>query len=271
MAVPLHQRRWLPGGNAPGARLRLFCLPYAGGGHTIYSRWAALFPPEIGVCPMELPGRLSRLGDEPFREIGPLLDALARALGELRERPFALFGYSMGALLAFELARRLTGDGGRPPEHLLVAARPAPHLPPARLGWDDLPDGPFLEAVQGRYRRIPEPILADPELRAIIVRMMRADLSVVDSYRYLTGPPLLCPITAIGADADPLVPRSSLEAWSRHAGAGFEVHTLPGDHFFIEARPSELVGIVRRQLLQSPKNPRQGTPERPPLDPAGRP
>lgn len=243
------ENKWFPGQRGqPGARIRLFCFPYAGGSFTAFRGWQAELSSDIDVRAVELPGRISRLREEPFRALAPMLDALMRALAPHTEEPFAFFGYSMGALIAFELARRFARDRRRAPSHLFVAARPAPQLSTSTAVSSRLPDAELLDAIQRNYRPIPELALRDAGMRAGILSMMRADLAIMEGYSFQAAPPLRCPMTAFGATCDPLVDHEALAAWSEHTSGPFDVDVFPGDHFFLETQQSAMLRAVRSRL-----------------------
>ena len=125
-------RRWLAGlAPSPHAELRLFCLPYAGSGAVVYRDWPGVVPRHVQVCPVELPCRGTRFGEAAFTRLAPLVNALADALDGALDRPFALFGHSMGGLVAYELARTLRRRARPQPAHLLVSAAAAPGTAPA--------------------------------------------------------------------------------------------------------------------------------------------
>jgi surfactin synthase thioesterase subunit len=251
--------RWFPALQAVvGARIRLFCFPYAGGSYTAFHGWQRIVPPDIHVCPVELPGHISRLAEAPLRRMDALIDALLRALAPHLETPFAFFGHSMGALVAFELARRLQRDRCPPPIHLFVAGRPAPHLHGTRSRWAGLTDDEFLAELALYYRPVPEPVLRDPEMRRALLRMMRADFDLVESYACGDGAPLRIPLTAIGGTEDRTVSRDALVAWSRHTSTRFEALMLEGGHFFLESARSELVTMIGRRLAVNPPHREDG-------------
>ena len=133
----------------PDARLRLFCLPYAGGGASFYRPWIERLAPDVHVHPVQLPGREARLREHAFERIEPLIASLADVLGAHLDRPFALFGHSMGALIAFELARELRRRQAPVPVRLLVSGHPAPQLPRSESTRHALPE-PEADVVQQR-------------------------------------------------------------------------------------------------------------------------
>src|SRR5215475_13341394 len=132
----------------PNARLRLFCFPYAGGSGRVFQKWPGLFPESIEVCPIQYPGRGNRLRDQPFKRITLLAADIAEALVPLFDTPYVLFGYSMGATVAFELARHMRRSNRILPAHLFVAACRAPHFPFQDLKFYDFPEPEFIEELR---------------------------------------------------------------------------------------------------------------------------
>jgi medium-chain acyl-[acyl-carrier-protein] hydrolase len=250
MSLPEPIDRWLPrprrGGDQP---VRLFCLPYAGGGASIYRRWSEDFPPGIDVCPIHLPGRESRLMEPAFTDVAPLVASLAEALVPYLDRPFALFGHSMGGLIGFELTRHLARAGQPTPAHLFVSASRAPHLP--RRGDDihELSDAAFIDAVR-RMAGTPERVLQVPELVQLMLPGLRADFELVETYRYGAGEPLAGPISAFGGVGDDMVDRADLSSWAEQTSGPFALRMLPGNHFFLGdpvARPA-VIQVLAREL-----------------------
>ena len=234
------------------AKLRLFCFPYAGGEAQVYRRWTEVLPPEVEVCPVQLPGRGSRLYETPFVRVKPLLDVLASALLPYLDRPFALFGHSMGAILAFELARRLKAEHDLEPQHLFVSGRPAPGVPDPNPPTYSLPEPEFLDELR-RLNGTPPEVLEHPELMQLLIPLIRADFELVQTYSYEPGPALDCPISAFGGLQDAEIPQENMEAWHQHTRSYFLRRMLPGDHFFFKtAQPlflqllsSDLAGYLK--------------------------
>lgn len=242
------QNPWVATPRANGsARMRLFCLPHAGGGASTYYTWAGLMPSEIEVCAVQLPGRETRISEPLAGDLPALVDALAEGLLPLLDRPFALFGHSMGALLGFELARRWEAEG-RQPVRLFASAHRAPHLPDRDNPIAALDEPDFLQEIR-RLNGTPPEVLADDEMRALVLPVLRADFALVEAYSYREGEPLNAPITALGGLADDNVTRAELEAWQAQTRSGCVVRMFPGDHFYIQTARPLLLQIVARDLL----------------------
>jgi surfactin synthase thioesterase subunit len=213
------------------AALRLFCLPYAGGAAYIFREWQGSLPQDVEVRPIQVPGRGRRMGETPFRRLNELVEELAFALGPL-DKPFALFGHSMGALIQFELARYLERRGGPRPLQLFLAGRRAPHMPSTEPSTYELPDAEFLAEIE-RLNGTPREILTNPEALALHMPILRADFELVQTYSYLPGTPLRCAMTVYGGEDDTDVTNDCLAGWRQHTTGPFNLRMIPGDHFFV--------------------------------------
>lgn len=231
----------------PSARLRLFCFPYAGGGAPAFRGWGARLPDLVEVCAVQPPGRGSRIREEAFTRVGPLLDALEPALADYLDRPFAFFGHSMGAIVSYELAQRLRETGKTGPRHLFVSGRRAPHVPDPDPPTYDLPEPEFVEELR-RLNGTPTEVLAHPELMELMLPLLRRDFELSQTYDPPPRPPVACPITAFGGAADRVAGREGLEAWREHTSAPFVARVLPGDHFFLHTSEAALLQIIARDL-----------------------
>ena len=235
-------------GSTRGA-VRLLCLPYAGGAAAaVFRTWKTQLPPVAEVQPVELPGRATRLAEAPCRRIHELASSLVDGLQESREEPLALFGHSLGALLAFEVARELRRRGGPAPLHLFVSSRRGPRIPEAEAPIHELPDSLFVELMQRRYYAIPEEVLREPELMQLLLPTLRADFEMLETYHYADEQPLECPITATGGLEDPRVPLEALEAWAHETTGAFRLQRFRGGHFYFREAHGELTQLVRRTL-----------------------
>jgi medium-chain acyl-[acyl-carrier-protein] hydrolase len=231
----------------PQARLRLFCFPYAGAGAAIFRTWSEGLPGDVEVCPVQIPGRGTRLAETPFTQLAPLVQALAQALGPLLDKPFAFFGHSLGALVAFELARQLRRQSGVPPVHLFVSADRAPQIPHRDRPIHALPENEFLVELR-RLDGIPGKVLADAELMQVMLPILRADFSVYETYAYSVEPPLPCSLSTFGGLQDQRVHRADLEAWRDQTSVSFSLRMFPGDHFFWNTSQPRLLQVLSQEL-----------------------
>ena len=231
------------------ASLRLFCFPYAGGSAAIYRSWSESLPWQVEVCPVQLPGRGSRIRENLFTQMPDLVANVAKDLRTYLDKPFAFFGHSMGAIIGFELARLLREEGAPEPVHLFVSGRSAPQTPSEHRHTYDLPEQEFVEELR-QMNGTPEEVLQDPELRAFMLPLLRADFEVIQTYAYVDQPPLTCSITAFGGLNDNEVSRDSLEGWREQTTKACTLRLFPGDHFFINQVQSSLLRMISGELYQ---------------------
>lgn len=230
----------------PAVRLRLICLPPAGGGASRYRDWPAHLPNDVEVVSVQLPARENRFNERPIESMeqltGPLLDGLASHL----TCPFALFGHSMGALIAFELIRRMRVNGVAP-THLFASGCRAPHLPSRSPDWHTLPDREFLATI-AELGGIPPELRAESQFLDAMLPTLRSDCTLVETYVFRPQDLLSCPVSVFGGWRDKEVPPEDVRAWSCHTTGPFRAHLLPGDHFFINSARSDLLRLVASEL-----------------------
>jgi medium-chain acyl-[acyl-carrier-protein] hydrolase len=231
---------------SPDARLRLFCFPHAGLGASIFRSWIGGFGAGVDVCPVQLPGRETRQIEPPFTSMAALADAAAPALRPCLDVPFAFFGHSMGALVAFEIARRL--DARVLPLRLFVSGRRAPHLPDRLAPLGPLDDPAFIAEIQRRYDGIPAPVLECDDLVAMLLPRLRADVATLEGYVFQPAGLLDCPISVFGGDADHTVSVDELEGWREHSRRDVCVRLLRGGHLFVQHQRDALIRFIRTDL-----------------------
>jgi surfactin synthase thioesterase subunit len=225
-------------------RLRVFCLPYAGGSASMYCHWMAWAPRDVEIVPIELPGRWAHPA-EPSRDLPRLVAQLADAIEPQLDRPFVMFGYSMGALLQFELARELRRRALATPACLIAAAANAPSVvrfsgAPSR----DLSDDQFWSRIERQFGAVPSALLDVPELAARALRTLRADFALLEGYRYTAQPALGCPIVALTGSDDAIVPLANVELWQDETTTHFALHVVAGGHFFIREHARRVLQVV---------------------------
>lgn len=230
-------------------RLRLFCLPYAGGGAGIFHAWPKKLASTIDVCPIFLPGRERRLSEPAYTQAQPLAQAIVEAITPWLDLPYVVFGHSMGALLSFEVARELRRRPTPQPAWLFVAGHRAPHLPLPSSPVHQLPDAEFTAALR-RLNGTPEELLQHAEIMELMHPTLRADFALCETYVHLPEAPLTCPISALGGLQDREVSREQLAAWRVHTQAVFSLRMCPGDHFFVNSAQDLVLQALTRDLAQ---------------------
>lgn len=231
----------------PQAPVQLFCLPYAGAGGSAYRGWAAAFGADLEVHAVALPGRESRIDDSP--ELDP--DEIAQAIAGRADRPYAIYGHSLGGRLGFQVVRSLRRSGSVLPQRFYAAACRPPDLRITDGLYDLIADVPDAELVEKLTvgGAIPAEVLDYPDLVQMLLPAFRSDFRWLDNLEYVDEPPLPVPVVAFASVDDPLVSPQQMGGWGRHTSAGFTLHVLPGGgHLFIRDRQREIVDLIRADL-----------------------
>lgn len=230
--------------------LRLFCFPHAGGTSETYRSWQRWFPEQIDLCLVHLPGRNKRLREQAFTQAAPLVKAIADRIPPEIDGPYALYGHSMGATIAFELARELFHRHCAPPQHLFVSGRRAPQCPKTEPATFNLPHDEFIAELR-RLNGTPREVLENPELLELFMGLLRADFELVDTYQYLSAEQLSYPITVYGGLNDKEVSAENCNAWKEQTSAGCTVRMVSGDHFFIRNPVQDFMAAFRSDVLSA--------------------
>jgi len=236
----------------PQAAFRLFCFPYAGVGATVYRPWALALPDTIELRAVQPPGRGRRLAESPCTRLSDLARAAAHAILPDADRPFAIFGHSLGALVGFEVARELRRLSGLAPAHLFASGRRAPQLPDAEPPLHPLPDREFIAEVGRRYAGIPEAVLREPDLLRLLLPTLRTDIQSLETYIFTPDEPLACPLSVFGGEQDERARPEQLDAWRHLTRGRFSRQMFPGGHFFpVQDSQPLLLGAMARELAVS--------------------
>jgi len=239
---------WIVGPPSPHApAVRLFCLPYVGGAASVYESWRGALGGDVEVCPVELPGHQTRLREKAFSDLDALVNALASAITDELDVPYALFGHSLGSLVAFELARELRRRGADEPRALFVSGGPAPRLAREHPPVHDASDAEVVARLR-LLGGLPDEVLAEPGLLRRFLPTIRADFAVFETYAFTPERPLSCPVVAFTGSEDTDVPAARVEPWSVESTGRFEHHVLPGGHFFVHTARTALLNLVRGEL-----------------------
>lgn len=241
--------RWIEPSLLVGdATQRLFCIPYAGGSAAVFRDWLARLPAAVDVRPLHPPGRGRRFRDALLYRIGEIADEVTDAIAPLLDRPYTLFGHSMGGSVAFEVARRVRARNLPEPRCLIVSGRAAPHLPMKRRPIHDLPDDQFLGEVV-RMNGTPPELLRYPDVVDLILPVLRADFEAVEMYRTepIHRPPLGCRIVSLGG-SDEQGSEEAVSSWRHYSTGSFRGEIVPGDHFFLHGRAERFFSVLNEEL-----------------------
>jgi surfactin synthase thioesterase subunit len=215
---------------APAARL--ICLPYAGGSAATYVPWARSLPARVELIALQPPGRGSRMAESPYARMEPLVAELMRVFPMLTDRPYVLFGHSLGSRVAFEVALQCQLQGIALPARLIASGSRAPHLTKRELPIHDLPDAEFVEALRD-LDGTPEEILNNSELIQWLLPLLRADFRIADQH-VAPRTAINCPLAVLAGTEDETVSPAEAEAWKELTTGKFDIHWVTGGPFFVE-------------------------------------
>lgn len=235
--------------HVPGDGMVLLCVPHAAGAASAYRGWiTALADHGIEVWPVQLPGRETRFSEPLATDLAMMTSTVADLLHEsLSGRPYAIYGHSAGAMVAYGLALRAAAGGQPGPQQLFVGACRPPSRPDPDFPIHQLADAPFLARLVG-YGRIPPEILGFPDMMEQMIATARADLQLVETYPWRPDMVVHCPVTAFGGVADAAVPAEILPDWGRITSGAFQSVVLPGGHFPGPSAEQQLLEVIRRDL-----------------------
>ncbi|OPF73189.1 thioesterase [Streptomyces antioxidans] len=234
-------------GHASNQALNLYCLPYAGCSARVYDVWQAGLPDSINVVPLELPGRGSRCTDPPLDTLPELLRDLTRGVNAEARAPYAVFGHSFGAIIAYELTRYVVSQGYPGPQSLIVSACRAPHLATPEEAIFDRSDEDFKRGLR-KVGGTPEELLENDELMELYIPVIRADYTILDNYRRDPVQDVNCPILGLYGDADSDADKSAMSAWDAYTSGSFSLEPIKGDHFFLDDATEHVIQRVGAHL-----------------------
>ena len=239
---------WIRRAPRPSPRMRLVCVPYAGGGASVYRGLPDLLPDSIEVLALQLPGREDRSREDMPTDVRRMAKACAVALRPYLGTPFAFYGHCAGALLANEIAHEVGRRYGVWPTRLVAGAQPAPHRPVGRRTLPQRPDDGLLDVVADRGG-LPSALFRRPELVDMFLRLLRSDFTLWETYRYDSPGQLPCPVTTVRGREDELVDASQTAPWAEHTSAGWDELQVAGGHYFVTGLDTTDAGALARALL----------------------
>ncbi len=215
----------------PKARMRLVCFPHGGGGPQAYQQWSDLIGEEIEIFAVHLPGRGSRLRERPLQDMHSICDAIITSMAKHQDKPYSFFGHSVGALVAYETARKMEELGMMPPLSLFLSAHTAPHLINQGQQMHRFSDEQLLDLVNS-FDLVPDGELGNHELAELLLPPMRADFRAAEMYQVPAQPRLSIPLMALGGSNDELISQEDLYAWKEYTSGRFALEMYEGGHFY---------------------------------------
>lgn len=239
---------WIDSSKKVQAMTRLFCFHHAGGAASFFKKWAKVLPSQIELVAIQLPGREARYNESLLYNMDEVINDLFEEIKGNLDKPYFLFGHSMGAIIAFEIVRKIRSAHLTLPFHLIVSACRAPQIPNQRRPLSKLPDCEFLSKLK-QYNGIPNEMNSHiDELLEVFLPIIRADFTISETYQYLIEPPLPMSITALCGSEDPAVSNLDVVKWQQQTCKNFKSFTLPGDHFFIKTSEIKIVSIIKQMI-----------------------
>lgn len=233
-------------------KINLICLPYAGGGRSAYYHYTAISPKELNILTIELPGRGARYGEAPLCDIQMMVDDILRQVRRKLDQPYAIYGHSMGAILAYLLAGKIDSERLNPPLHLFLTGSGGPSMVQRERKLSDLGRSELTETLK-EMGGIPDEILKNEHHLDIFLPILRADFKAIDNFEYVQREKLNVPLSVItGSEEDVSVERA--EAWRKETSATVDIRRLPGNHFFIFDYGSTIIELIVNALFPRVSN-----------------
>lgn len=230
----------------PDAKMRLVCFPFAGGSAAFYNEWQKHIPRHIEVSAVELPGRGMRFGESLRYHMTSIAEPIVELLKALSDKPYVIFGHSMGSLIGYEISRRMQALG-KGPLALLASGRRAPCVPLSDPPLHTLDDHALVRRL-GEYNGTPAEVLNDPDMRGLFLPIIRADLQINDTYAQGADSSLKCPIYAFAGEDDPEAPPVMVERWSAMTSGEFSMNRFKGGHFFLKEKQQDFMERLNSRL-----------------------
>ena len=242
---------WIPSAweRKSFSKMRLFCFPFAGGSSFAYRSMEPHMSPEVDMCAIELPGRGTRMNETAYHTMAELVPAISHGIRSHLDIPFAFFGHSMGALIAFELALYLESYYQKKASYLFLSAMRAPHLPSHFSAMALLPENELLDRIQ-KLGELPENLLKSPDILNKFLRIIRADFSVCESHTISISSNTTIPILAFSGSEDIFATENEIREWKRYTKSNFHLEDCKGAHLFCKAAGKEMAEKISQTIKQ---------------------
>ncbi|MDN3487082.1 alpha/beta fold hydrolase [Pseudoalteromonas sp. APC 3224] len=226
-------------------QLRLICFPYAGGSASTFYSWASKLPACVELVAIQLPGRGNRFNESPYSNMDDLIQSLLVDFKSIMDKPYILFGHSLGSRVAFELMNQIKQEDLRLPIHFVASGSKGPNCHPRKEPIHHLPAKEFIHELSN-LNGTPKEVLKNKEIMELYLPTLRADFQMAHEYIYKCDDVFNCPISVLGGEQDIDITLSDLESWGKHFQAPYNVHILPGDHFFVDSHSEQVLKQINR-------------------------
>jgi medium-chain acyl-[acyl-carrier-protein] hydrolase len=221
------------------ADLKLICFPYAGGSASTYLPWIKNLPDNVELIIIQAPGRGTRMGELAYSDMQTLIGDLVKIIPSVLNKPYILFGHSLGSRIAFELMSQLKKLSHALPQHFIASGSRGPHHKSMKEPIYDLPDDEFIEELKG-LNGTPQAVLENKELMELFLPLLKADFEIANRYYYTEKACFDCPITVFGGEYDVDICLSKLSSWGTFFETDADVHLFPENHFFIDSQSKQV-------------------------------
>ncbi|MEW6994401.1 thioesterase II family protein [Colwelliaceae bacterium MEBiC 14330] len=233
------------------ADLKIICFPYAGGNSSTYISWSEKLPSNVELVIIQAPGRGTRLGETAHSNMDCLINELIKVAPDILDRPYILFGHSLGSRIAFELMDKLKQLNYPLPLHFIASASSGPHKKLTKKSIYHLSDKEFIVELE-KLNGTPQAVLKDKELMKLFMPLLRADFEIADNYNYTGNTIFNCPISVLGGEDDMNISHANLNSWGEFFTMNANIYLLPGNHFFIDSHKEMVIekvnGIIQSTL-----------------------
>lgn len=232
----------------PQAILRLFCFHYAGGNASVFRNWADYLEQPVELIALQLPGREERFNEALITDFALLIDKLVNIIIPYLDKPYVVFGHSLGTIISFEWIKALKKRQVKQPLLYIPAGRQAPHYPDKEPSIYHLPEEEFVQELLKKYQPTLGSVLENRDLRQLLLPMLQADFGLAETYKYQEGDRLNCPIMALAGKSEILIEENELQDWAKHTTDSFQCMRFPGDHFFIRYSEAQVLQKINQEL-----------------------
>jgi len=229
----------------PHALIRLFCFHHSGGGASAYYPWVDHISPYIEMVAIQLPGRESRFTEPLTNNLNYIIKELNEGFDIYKDKPFFVFGHSLGGIIAFEFVKSIHQHYSLYPRHIIISATKAPHFPFRMKPLSPLDDEALKEELKA-YNGINERILENDELLSLFLPIIRSDFSISEKYCSADVTPLPCNILHLSGSQDWTVNEEEIQGWATHTSGKFEHISFPGGHFFLKDHQRDIIKLINQ-------------------------